>query len=99
MAGTRRVLTASDRAEISTGLKAGWSITRIAGHIGRDKSVVSREVRRNSTRTRGYRMVRADCQATRRVTVGWFRIPVPRVHCKPGPLCCEQEKSILAPEC
>lgn len=66
MAGSRRMLTASDRAEISTGLKAGWSITRIAGHIGRDKSVVSREVRRNSTRTRGYRMVRADCQAARR---------------------------------
>ncbi len=66
MAGTRRMLTASDRVEISTGLKAGWTITRIAGHIGRDKSVVSREVARNSTRTRGYRMVRADCQAARR---------------------------------
>ena len=59
MAGTRRMLTASDRVEISTGLKAGWTITQIAGHIDRDKSVVSREVRRNATRTRGYRMVHA----------------------------------------
>ena len=66
MAGTRRMLTASDRMEISTGLKAGWTITQIAGHIDRDKSVVSREVRRNATRTRGYRMVHADCQAARR---------------------------------
>ena len=66
MAGTRRMLTASDRVEISTGLKASWTITRIAGRIGREKTVVSREVARNSTRTRGYRMVRADCQAARR---------------------------------
>ena len=56
MAGTRRMLTASGRVEISTGLKAGWTITQIAGHIDRDKSVVSREVARNSTRTRRSRL-------------------------------------------
>lgn len=66
VAGTRRMVTVADRVEISTGLKAGWSITAIAAHLGRDKSVVSREVRRNSTKTRGYRLVHADCQAQRR---------------------------------
>lgn len=65
MAGTRRMLTASDRVEISTGLKAGWTITAIAQSIGRHKSVVSREVGRNSTKTLGYRMVHADVQAQR----------------------------------
>lgn len=56
MAGTRRMLTAADRGEISTGLKAGWSATRIAKSIGRATSVVTREIARNSTKTRGYRM-------------------------------------------
>lgn len=66
MAATRRVLTAADRSEISTGIKAGWSLTAIAAHIGRCRSVVSREVARNSTKTRGYRMVHADVAAQRR---------------------------------
>lgn len=66
MAGTRRLLTAADRAEISTGLKAGWSAARIARSIGRVTSVVTREIARNSTRTRGYRMVTADVAAQRR---------------------------------
>ncbi len=48
------------------GAKAGWTITAIAVQVGRDKSVVSREVARNSTKTRGYRLVHADCQAQRR---------------------------------
>lgn len=60
------MITVSDRVEIATGVKAGWSLSRIAEHVGRDKSVISREVRRNSTRTRGYRIVHADCQAQRR---------------------------------
>lgn len=63
---TRRMLTASDRIEISTGLKAGWSIRAIAQQLGRTPSVVSREVRRNSTKTLGYRMVTADVRAERR---------------------------------
>ena len=62
---TRRMVTAADRAEISTGVKAGWTITKIAAHVGRDKSVISRELARNSTKTRGYRMVHADCRAQR----------------------------------
>lgn len=66
MAGTRRMLTAADRGEISTGLKAGWSATRIAKSIGRATSVVTREIARNSTKTRGYRMVTADVAAQKR---------------------------------
>ncbi len=66
MAGTRRMLTAADRAEISTGLKAGWTLTRIARHIDRATSVVTREIARNSTKTRGYRMVTADVTAQKR---------------------------------
>ncbi|MVT25421.1 IS30 family transposase [Nesterenkonia alkaliphila] len=62
----RRMLTVTDRAEISTGLKAGWTVRRIAGHLDRCPSVISREIRRNSTKTRGYKMVTADCRAQRR---------------------------------
>ena len=66
MAGTRRRLTAADRVEIALGLKAGWALRRIAAGIDRDVSVISREVARNSTKTRGYRMVTADVAAQRR---------------------------------
>src|SRR5450830_1555364 len=60
------MLTVADRVEIVQGLKAGWSIRVIAGHLDRSASVVSREVRRNSTKTCGYRLVHADCAAERR---------------------------------
>ncbi|WP_216654508.1 IS30 family transposase [Nocardioides sp. zg-DK7169] len=40
-------MTSEDRAVIAAGLRAGWSYRRIAGEIGRDKSVISREVARN----------------------------------------------------
>ncbi len=63
--GRRRMVTVTDRVEISTGLKAGWSVRAIAAHIGRCPSVVSREIGRNSTRTQGYRLVHADVQAER----------------------------------
>ena len=62
----RRALTFGDRADIATGLKAGHGVRRIARDIGRDPSVVSREISRNATRTRGYRPVPADCAAERR---------------------------------
>ena len=62
----RRMLTVADRVEIAQGLKVGWSIRVIAGHLDRSASVVSREVRRNSTKTYGYRLVNADCAAERR---------------------------------
>lgn len=40
-------------------------MTRIAKSIDRHVSVISREVKRNSTKTRGYRMVAADVAAER----------------------------------
>nr|WP_225734184.1 helix-turn-helix domain-containing protein [Pseudoclavibacter caeni] len=54
------MLTFEDRAEIGTGLQAGVGIREIARRIDRSPSVVSREVRRNQTKTRGYRIVTAD---------------------------------------
>lgn len=62
----RAGLTFSDRSEISTASKAGWSVRRIARHLGRCPSVISRELHRNSTNTRGYQAVRADVAAQRR---------------------------------
>jgi transposase, IS30 family len=59
------MLTVADRAEISTGLKAGWSVRAIAAHIDRALSVIGREIKRNSTKTRGYRLVSADWRAQR----------------------------------
>ena len=43
----RRSLTSEDRAVIAAGLDAGWSYGRIGRAIGRDRSVVCREVARN----------------------------------------------------
>lgn len=62
----RRILTIRDRVEIGAGLQAGLSIRRIAARIDRASSVVSREIVRNQTKTRGYRIVTADCAAERR---------------------------------
>ena len=61
----RRRLTFAERMEISTGSKAGWGVRRIASHLGRCPSVVSREIRRSSTKTRGYQAVTADVKAQR----------------------------------
>lgn len=58
----RRMLTIEDRAEIATGVKAGWTVTAIAAHLGRCKSVISREIGRNCTAA-GYRVVAADKKA------------------------------------
>mgnify|MGYP000919289503 CR=1 FL=1 len=43
----RRVLTIMDRAGIAKGLGEGHSLREIARRVGRDVSVVSREVARN----------------------------------------------------
>lgn len=59
-------LSFSDRSEISTASKAGWSVRRIARHLGRCPSVILRELHRNSTKTRGYQAVTADVRAQRR---------------------------------
>lgn len=59
-------LSFSDRSEISTASKAGLSVWRIARHLGRCPLVISRELRRNSTKTRGYQAVTVDVAAQRR---------------------------------
>ena len=53
----------SDRSEISTASTAGWSVRKSARHLGNCPSVTSREIRRNSTKTRGYQAVSADVVA------------------------------------
>ena len=61
----RRVLTIMDRAGIAKGLGEGHSLREIARRVGRDVSVVSREVARNRGKG-GYVCVTADVQAKRR---------------------------------
>jgi IS30 family transposase len=60
------MLTTDDRLEIGAGLLAGLTIREIAGRIDRSPSVVSREVRRNRTKTRGYRIGTAARKARER---------------------------------
>ena len=60
------MLTSADRADIAVGIESGLSDTEIAEKIDRDRTVVWRERRRNGTKSRGYRLVRADCEAERR---------------------------------
>lgn len=59
-----RVLSSSEREEISRGLSAGLAYIRIAEVIGRSTSTVSREVHRNGGRN-AYRANRADQRAWR----------------------------------
>lgn len=56
------MLTGSDREEISRGLAEGLTLTVIAGRVGRDPSVISREVARHGGRS-GYRATAADLAA------------------------------------
>ncbi|RRD50507.1 helix-turn-helix domain-containing protein [Arachnia propionica] len=59
------MLTMTDRAAIARGLDQGWSLRRVAERIGRDVSVVSREIARNTV-SGGYRPVSADVAAHQR---------------------------------
>jgi IS30 family transposase len=59
MPAVRKMLTLSDREEISRGLAEKLRFKQIAGRIGRDPSVVSREVGRHGGRA-GYRAVVAE---------------------------------------
>lgn len=60
----RRMLTDQDREEISRGIAAGEEQKAIAGRIGRDPSVVCREIARHGGRA-GYRAARAATGARR----------------------------------
>lgn len=62
MPAVRAMLMLSDREEISRGLAEGLEYKQIALRIGRDPSVVSRDVARHGGRG-GYRAVMADTTA------------------------------------
>jgi transposase, IS30 family len=64
----RRILTVQDREEITRGIAEGVSGNEIAARIGRDPSVVSREIRRGGGRGfyRAWRSQRAAVKARRR---------------------------------
>lgn len=59
-------LTLAEREEISLGLRSGFTLTNIAGRLGRSVSTVSREVSANGGRTE-YRAWRAHDRAESRV--------------------------------
>ncbi|WP_406467971.1 helix-turn-helix domain-containing protein [Streptomyces hirsutus] len=61
----RRPLPLEEREEIAVGRARDEGVREIARRIGRDPSVVSREIRRNSSR-RGYRASTADRRAAQR---------------------------------
>ncbi|MGV4380821.1 helix-turn-helix domain-containing protein, partial [Ornithobacterium rhinotracheale] len=54
MARRFKHLDLHDRAMIEAYLKAGWSISKIARELKRDKSTISREVKRNRTKKGKY---------------------------------------------
>ncbi|MFC5952927.1 transposase, partial [Streptomyces pratens] len=58
-------MTLEEREEIAVGRARDEGVREIARRIGRDPSVVSREIRRNSSR-RGYRASTADRRAAQR---------------------------------
>lgn len=62
----RRALTLDERGAIETGVKIGASMAKIGELIGRDKSVVSREISRNSSPDGCYRAPVAHRVAARR---------------------------------
>ena len=64
---SRRSLSLQDREEISRGLVAGLSLRKIAEHLGRSASTISREVSRNHGRWK-YRATDADERAWRRAS-------------------------------
>jgi transposase len=61
-----RFLSQEERIGIADLRHAGLSIRQIAHHLGRAPSTVSRELRRNATKSRGYRPFDAHRRATAR---------------------------------
>lgn len=58
-----RALTLENREEIALGRERGWTYEQIGAAIGRDRSVVCREVRRNRNQDGSYRAVSAHRRA------------------------------------
>jgi IS30 family transposase len=79
----RRALTSEDRAVIAAGLTEGLSYGRIGALIGRDKSVVCREVARNQGADGGYHPQLAHrAAAQRRRRPKPFKLCVNDVLCR-----------------
>lgn len=68
-----RVLSHEEREEIMIGRRAGRSLRDIARRLGRNVSVVSREVRANSTEDGRYQAFWANARSTRRRTLSRTR--------------------------
>jgi len=64
-AGSGRYLSVAEREEIAAGVAAGQRYAQIAARLGRSRSTISREVRRNGCRGR-YRALAAQAQADAR---------------------------------
>jgi transposase, IS30 family len=63
---TYRVLSQEEREEIMIGLRIGRSLRDIAGRLGRNVSVISRDIRTNSTDDGRYQAFWASTRSTRR---------------------------------
>ena len=61
-----RVLSHEEREEIMIGRRTGQSFRDIAKRLGRNVSVISREVRANSTEDGRYQAFWANARSTRR---------------------------------
>src|SRR5690348_16764410 len=68
---SRLALSLAEREEISRAVAQGHSLRRVAGHLGRTPSTVSRELRRNGGPA-GYRATQADQAA-------WARARRPKI--------------------
>ncbi len=62
----RRLLSFEDRAQIAVGAQQGLSNAAIGALIGRDRTVVWKERKRNALKTRGYQPVNANEMAAKR---------------------------------
>ena len=74
---TYRALTHEDREEIMIGLRRGWSLRKIAGELGRNTSVISREIKANSTEDGRYQAFWANSRSNRRRIHSWTRPRIP----------------------
>lgn len=61
----RRMLSFEDRAQIAVGVRQGLTDREIAELVGRDRSIIWRERRRNSLKSGLYKPVTAHCRAAR----------------------------------
>lgn len=72
-----RVLSHEEREEIMIGRRTNQSLRHIAKRLGRNVSVISREIRANSTEDGRYQAFWANARSTRRRTSSRTR---PRIH-------------------